>query len=199
MFATHQKEISAYAQTGPDQMARVVTFVYLTVQQSIFDMPDFMKDVDMHGTESPYLWGFKIGAYEWLQKNKGMLYDVAMHTYRGHADPDTAELELIQMWAGLPGLGLVKGGFCNQLIFGLTGCIDTHNIEMYKTDPREFTASRFKRARARKRVELATAYKRQCAALGGPEMLWDNWCEYVAERNKTGAERVSALHTEAIL
>jgi hypothetical protein len=138
MFQRDQKEISDYAIEGPDQMARVITFVYLTIQQSITTCEAAMKDVDREGVKSKYLWGFKLGAYEWLHENKNDVYRVARSLYNGYADHAVAEIETLQFFASLPGLGLVKGGFVNQLVFGQTGCMDTHNAIIFELPPRAF-------------------------------------------------------------
>jgi len=199
MFQKHQQEISQYAKTGPDQMARVITFVYLTVQQSIFDIPDLMRDVDKNGIDSKFIWGFKIGAYEWINENKAEVYYALMSIYHGYPDPADAEYELLKTFADMPGLGLVKGGFCNQLIFGFTGCIDSHNITRFGTNPAAFSASRFKRAKHKTRGRMAREYISLCSQLGGPEVLWDGWCAYVADRNNTTAIAVSELHVSAIM
>lgn len=198
MFRTHQKEISQYAQSGPDQMARVITFVYLTIQQSILTLPEQMRSVDREGTESRFLWGFKLGAYEWLSENKESVYRSVMDTWRGHADPAVAERETLSVFASMPGLGLVKGGFCNQLIFGTTGCIDSHNMKRFGIPESAFHASRFKRAGAKTRQRLLREYADTCADFGGAEGLWDDWCELVGQKYGKTAHEISALHLEAI-
>ena len=184
MFQRDQKEISEYAMTGPDQMARVITFVYLTIQQSITTCEAMMQDVDRHGVESKHLWGFKLGAYEWL--------------HSGFADPVVAELETLKFFASLPGLGLVKGGFVNQLVFGQTGCMDTHNSVIFEVDLYRFKASRYKTASLKRKAIMAMDYAALCEDQGGAEFLWDNWCRYVGERNGHSADAISAMHTKAL-
>lgn len=199
MYRRDQTEISKYALCGPDQMARVVTFVYLTIQQSITTLQQAMQDVDRHGVESKFLWGFKLGAYEWLQENKQDVYRNSLKLWYGHACPVDAEVETLQYFASLPGLGLVKGGFCNQLIFGTTGCIDTHNCNIFEVNPRMFRACDFKVASPKQKAKKARRYAEVCYDVGGSEFLWDNWCSYVAERNGRAADEISAIHTKAIV
>ncbi|WFG40869.1 hypothetical protein ParaKuw1_00036 [Paracoccus phage ParKuw1] len=198
MFQRDQKEISDYAMTGPDQMARVITFVYLTIQQSITTCEDMMRDVDRQGVESRHLWGFKIGAYEWLHEHKQEVYDMARLLHDGYADPAVAEIETLKFFASLPGLGLVKGGFVNQLIFGQTGCMDTHNSVIFEIDPYRFKASRYKSASMKRKAIMVMDYANICWDQGGPEFLWDNWCSYVAERNGYTADAISAMHCKAL-
>lgn len=198
MFQRDQKEISEYAMTGPDQMARVITFVYLTIKQPITTCETMMKDVDRLGVESKHLWGFKLGAYEWLQENKDDVYRVSRNLHSGFADPDVAEIETLKFFASLPGLGLVKGGFVNQLVFGQTGCMDTHNSIIFEVDPYRFKASRYKTASLKRKAIMAMDYAHICEDQGGAEFLWDNWCRYVGERNGYSADAISAMHTKAL-
>jgi len=198
MFQRDQSEISQYAMTGPDQMARVITFVYLTIQQSITTIEEAMRDVDRAGTESKYLWGFKLGAYEWLQESKDEVYRVACNLHAGFADPRVAEIETLKFLASLPGLGLVKGGFVNQLVFGQTGCMDTHNSNIFEIDPYRFKASRYKGASMKRKALMAMDYANLCEDQGGAEFLWDNWCRYVGERNGYSADAISAMHVKSL-
>jgi len=198
MFHRDQKEISDYAMVGPDQMARVITFVYLTIQQAITTCEAAMKDVDREGVESKYLWGFKLGAYEWLHENKDNVYRVACDLHGGYADPVVAEIETLKFFASLPGLGLVKGGFVNQLVFGQTGCMDTHNAIIFELPPRAFRADLYKQASMKRKAVMAADYAALCEDQGGPEFLWDNWCGYVGGRNGYSADAISEMHTKAI-
>ena len=110
--------------------------------------------------------------------------------------------ELLMYFAGLPGLGLVKGGFVAQLCFGVAGCLDTHNITIHGLQPSTFAAHRFKGARTEKtKRKLVAHYVELCRALGGAGKLWDNWCQYVADKRPgiyNDADHVSKLHCEAI-
>lgn len=198
MFKRDQSEISQYALCGPDQMSRVITFVYLTIQQSITTIEEAMRSVDREGVESRYLWGFKLGAYEWLQEHKQEVYDTSCILWRAHADPKLSELETLKYFASLPGLGLVKGGFVNQLVFGETGCIDGHNSVIFEVDPYRFKASRYKKASMKRKAVMAIDYAHVCSDAGGPEFLWNNWCSFVAERNGYNADAISAMHTKAL-
>lgn len=199
MFQRDQSEISRYALTGPDQMARVITFVYLTIQQSITTVPDAMRSVDREGVESRFLWGFKLDAYEWLSENKVGVYEASTALWRGIHDPEDAARETLMHFASLPGLGLIKGGFCNQLIYGTTGCLDTHNQVRLGISEYRFKSSRFKALKPASRSKMAQDYIDACRGAGGPEHLWDSWCGYVGERIAMSADKVSALHTQAIL
>jgi hypothetical protein len=201
MFASHQKTIQTYAQSGPEALAHVITFVYATVQQSINTVPAIMEDIDENGAHSEYLWGWKREAYMFVDENQQTIFDNAMALYDGHADPIVCERELIAYFATLPGLGLVKGGFVVQLAFGLGGCIDRHNVAMLGADVNLLRADLFKNGSHKARAKRLDKYQALLASAGGTEMLWDNWCEYVADKFPNIYESgfaVSRLHVEAL-
>lgn len=202
MFDSHQPRIAAYAKRGPDEFARVMTFVYATIQQSLDTVPGAMKDIDREGIESRYLWGFKRDAFEWLQANKAAIYHDAMELAL-IPDPAIAERELLAYLGECPGLGLVKAGFVTQLAFGLGGCIDGHNVRRFevlegrKALPIYMRAWHYKKAKPGKRAEYVSSYQGLLKRAGGCEMLWDDWCIYLRSRAPAkyqSADYVSELH-----
>lgn len=201
MFEEHQPQIGRFARQSPVNMAKVYTFVLATVQQSLHSTPAIMEDIALRGIESRYLWGFKADAYEFLTENMNAVYETSMSLYLNHADPEVARSELLRYFAGLPGLGLVKGGFMVQLCFGYVGCLDTHNIAIFELNDYEFKSSRFKSGKTKTQKKLVKSYLSLVDKIGGCDFLWDNWCRYVArkypERYKS-AVCVSRLHVEAI-
>jgi hypothetical protein len=121
-----------------------------------------------------------------------------------HPNPEHAAHELLNYFASLPGLGLVKGGFLAQLVFGLVGCIDTHNLTRFNVRPYDVAARAFKSAKtSATRNRKIEVYLDICAKLGGCAALWDGWCEYVYARNRgdyyTSAQQVSQMHVDAIV
>ncbi len=202
MFDTHQKTIGEFARANPENMFRVITFVHATVQQSLNTVPAIMRDTKQRGAASIHLWGWKRGAYEYFDANKADVYRQAMALYDGHANPDTAAHELLKYFAGLPGLGLVKGGFVLQLCFGLSGCIDRHNLARFNIAEAQFAAGRFKGAKTNAtRNRLVSNYHDTVARCGGTAALWNDWCNYVAAKVPSiwpDGEAVSAIHVSAI-
>lgn len=200
MFASHQPLIGAYARTNPDNMAKVLTFVLSTIQQALHGVPRAMEDIAKNGSASRFVWGFKASAYENIMTNKESIYRQSMALYDAFPDPKVAERELLLYFAGLEGLGLAKGGFAVQLIFGLAGCIDSHNVTRFNLNANEFKASRFKAAKQwSTRYQFLDAYIDLLGLCGGTERLWDEWCTYVYERNPIhyrSAEHVSRIHIE---
>ena len=202
MFNEHQSRIGSYARQSPEQMARVYAFVLATVQQSLWQTPEIMASIDAEGIDSRFLWGFKGPAYEFIEAEYEGVYETAMAIYLGYANPDVVGYELVRYFAGLPGLGVVKGGFMAQLCFGVAGCMDTHNMTMYGINPNQFKAHIFKNGSVKRRRRMLREYFTLIDSEGGCAALWDRWCEYVAERNPeryTGAYEVSELHVKAII
>lgn len=206
MFDNHQSRIAAYAKQGPDQFARVVTFVYTTIQQSLDTVPGAMKDIDREGIDSKFLWGFKRDAFEYMRANKAAIYDDAMELSL-IPDPEIAERELLAYFGQMPGLGLVKAGFVLQLCFGLGGCIDTHNITRFqvmagrKSLPAFMRATAYKRAKPATRAAHLSAYQALLKQAGGCAGLWDDWCIYLRSRAPAkyhSADYVSELHCTAL-
>lgn len=202
MYATHQASIGRFARDNADNMAQVIQFTYLTIQQSLEDVGGMMEDVNEKGYDSDYLWGWKRSAFADLDQYKEQYFDIAMGISDGYADPDTRAKELLRYFASLPGLGLVKGGFVVQLCFGLSGCLDRHNIAQFDVNPSTIKASRFKDAKTPKtRNKILDDYQDLIEKCGGTEHLWNSWCDYVASRRPnrfaSGFE-VSQYHCEAI-
>lgn len=202
MYKDDQPRIAAFAQSSAENMHRTLTFVLCTIQQQLSVVPECMADIDRHGSESRFLWGFKGPAYEALCENINALYGAAMATSRVYASPNTRRDELLNLFASLSGFGLVKGGFAVQLIFGQSGCIDSHNLAMYGVQPGRVRAGRFKRAKPKTRSLIVSEYHNICDDIGGTAFLWDNWCEHLAKRTPAPfhtADEVSNFHVHAIL
>lgn len=200
MFERDQPRIAKYAQSSPDGLAEVATFVFLTIQQSIETIPVAMRDVRRAGSRSRFLWGMKAPAYEAWQADKERIHHVSLAIFTGFADPDTVADNLVGWYATMPGMGPVKAGFLVQLAFGMSGCLDTHNLDRFGLDEYVFKSSRYKALRRHAaRAKMIRSYNETCDALGGTQALWDGWCTYVADKTKhLSPSRVSALHCEAI-
>lgn len=203
MFARHQPIIAAYARSSPDALARVQTFVYLTVQQPLFMVPRAMKDVDREGIESKFLWGWKRDAYSYIHAHKEAVHrDMLSYYFEGNADPVRQERELLAYGATLPGMGLVKAGFMAQLCFGVAGCIDSNNVHRFQLGREQWLrADSYKAVGPKTKARYLDQYQSMLAVAGGCEALWDDWCIFVHSRgrgNYNSAEHVSQLHVEAL-
>ena len=201
-FEAHQPIIGRYARSSPKAMGNVFQFVIATVQQALVTVPTILESFQQDGRGSVYAFGFKRDALDWLEENQESLYKQSLNIYDGYANPEDASAELLFYFAGLPGLGLVKGGFMAQLAFGVGGCLDTHNIKRFGLNPARFKACRFKDARtASTKNKIVSEYLDYCRQSGGCALLWAEWCDYVATNQPKvypGAAAVSALHVESL-
>lgn len=200
MYATHQPLVSAYAKANPDNMADVLTFVIATIQQPFYGVHDAMRSIRKEGLGSRFVWGFKTPAIDSIQTNKQAIYDLAMNTWNAHPEPSVAERELMLVFSHIEGLGLAKGGFAVQLIFGLSGCLDSQNVARFNLNACEFKASLFKGAKQwSRKYQLLDTYLDIVHFCGGTAKLWDEWCIYVHQQNPArykSAEHVSRIHAE---
>jgi hypothetical protein len=184
-------------------MAQVLQFVILTVRQPLEGITEQMESVNQEGAGSHFLWGWKRDAFANIDEHQDTIYRDAMAIWSGYIEPAAIEKELLRYFADLPGFGLAKAGFVIQLCFGLSGCIDSHNLARFNISYEDIAASRFKRAKTPKtRNRLLDLYCELVHQCGGTAALWDGWCEYVAGQRPAaftgGAHEVSALHCEAI-
>jgi hypothetical protein len=195
MFATDQTRIAAWANKSPDNFARIIQFVIITARVPLYRVPGELIDAIERPDESTALWGWKTRAFRHAWNNRNEIFHHCQDIMIDH-DRDA----LLTYLVTLPGLGLAKGGFVAQLIFGVSGCIDTHNLTRAGLHPRAFRE--FKpTATAKCRRKRVLAYHAMIDTLGGTERLWNDWCAYLANNQpKTyrNAEHVSALHCNAL-
>lgn len=214
LFNTHQKLVAEYGRQDAECFARVLKFVVLTIRTRLAQVPSDMETLDLAeaGEASPdidsILYGSKRGAVMDINANKDALFSQAESiVYHAESEREAAE-SLVDLFSGIYGLGLAKAGFCAQLLYGLSGCLDSHNLERLGISPNLVKSSTFKNAKtlATRRKWLAR-YQDIVESQGGTSALWDSWCEYVAARpDETGvrmngnkplyesAFHVSALH-----
>jgi hypothetical protein len=204
MYDMHQVKIERYAKANADNWFKTIQFVLLTIQQPLWQIPEQMKLVNAKGSEAHCLWGVKGRAWAWHQERMHETYDYAMMLDQSEPNPEYAAHDVLMYLASLPGLGLAKGGFLAQCVFGLVGCLDSHNIERFNLSKSQVSASAFKQAKTvTTRQRKVTQYLDLCNELGGCKGLWDSWCSYVYERNAhtmryDSAMHVSATHCEAL-
>jgi hypothetical protein len=192
MFADHQPPLSKLGRSGPDGFKQIVLFTLCTIRvhlhQAVADYPRFRR-----GEPCRSLWGWKHFGIAEIEENAGAYYELCE---RQHHDTEGEELEdgLLHIITAVPGLGLAKAGFVSQMIYGVSGCLDGHNLERFQIP---FTAYKdAKRKTPSTKSALIRDYNRVCANLGGTEHLWNSWCQYVADRdaNYVDADHVSRLH-----
>jgi hypothetical protein len=101
---------------------------------------------------------------------------------------------LIARMIQIPGVQPVKAGFMAQLLFGRAGCIDTHNIDIYKhvfpdmadeLDPAQWQVKGDRTAMDMEK-EIPGEVEKYVATLGklsqrgiGTKQMWDIWVDFV--------------------
>jgi len=197
MYTEDAINCQQYAQKSEANLMNVGMMVSLSIQQNWLSVGDQMTDVHKLGIESRFLWGNKIKTYEYLQANSHQLYTDAMAVINsGDSDRDKARA-LMAVFLRVDGLGIPKAGFMCQLVAGLVGCMDVHNIRMYRLDIKDLSLS--KNPKTSKGVDANNkkvwAYIDVCHEKG-TETLWDNWCNFLATTSKRWIDgaHVSAVH-----
>ncbi len=215
MFINHQPVISGYARENPENFARVLKFVILTIRTRLFNMPADMETLYHARTADELagvLYGFKAQAVAQIDIERDSLYAQAESIFYHAETPRQAAENLLDLFTSIYGLGLTKAGFCAQLIYGVSACLDSHNIERFGLSYTALKSSTFKGAKTLKtRRKWINRYCDMVEQCGGTESLWDSWCDYVYNRpdatgykmagNQTvykSAFHVSELHCESL-
>lgn len=191
MYATHATYIQdAVKLAGPALLGDVVRFTLATIRKPLWQAAQDSRALltgegDVPKAARGILWGSKRAGFDYLETPRG-LETLQRATYT------VGRTETLLALAEIPGLGLVKAGFVCQQAFGFGGCIDTHNLKLYGIPTADVTLGSVKlegEAAHRK----ASAYLGLCDRLGGPETLWDAWCEFVAETQPARYESAHAV------
>ena len=197
MFDTHCKSVQEYSQRNADNFGDTILMVALSIQQNWLGVGDQIADVRANKLESRFLWGNKIKTYEYLMSNKHMMFSQVKAVLNSRKTDTQKAYSLMIIFLRVDGLGIPKAGFCCQLIAGLVGCMDVHNIRMYNLDAKDFTLNpKPKTDKARRTNELKIwNYIRLCADYGC-ENLWNSWCAFLATKSKRwqDSNHVSEVH-----
>ena len=197
MFNTHCKAVQEYSQRNADNFGDTILMVALSIQQNWLGVGDQIADVRANKLESRFLWGNKIKTYEYLMSNKHMMFSQVKAVLNSRKTDTQKAYSLMIIFLRVDGLGIPKAGFCCQLIAGLVGCMDVHNIRMYNLDAKDFTLNpKPKTDKARRTNELKIwNYIRLCADYGC-ENLWNSWCAFLATKSKRwqDSNHVSEVH-----
>ena len=191
-FAKHNPIINEYAQRSPENMKAMIACVSLSIRQQWHTIGVQMADWRENGRHSKYIFGNKRATFEYLDEHIEELYQDAVACAQNPA-------ALMLVFMRIPGIGMVKAGFCCQLWNGSVGCIDSHNANNYDFPPGLLkTPKGLKPATLRAKVDQ---YIHWCG-LRRSEFLWNRWCQIIAAKYpKRWADysHVSAAHVEFIV
>lgn len=191
MFKKHQVQVELYAGKSPDNLARVIAMVLLSIQQQWITVGRQLQDLDRLSLDSKFLFGSKREGWEYVIANKKVLYDAVQNFKKEKISVEELLVEL----ASIPGIGLVKAGFIAQLTTGKVGCLDCHNLRRFNLSASTFKVGR--NVTYNTFLKKASLYVLLCKELGGSEYLWDSWCDALAAKYPNTYENgdaVSELH-----
>jgi|HubBroStandDraft_4_1064222.scaffolds.fasta_scaffold01644_8 hypothetical protein len=193
MFADHQPQLSRLGRSGPEGMVRIATFAMLTARVHLHDaVRDYPLVRAGQRTKLRSVFAWKHVGLEELEARGPEIYECAERLYQG-AKGEELEDGLLNIFTSVFGLGLAKAGFIAQMIYGVSGCIDTHNLERFDLP---ISMLKLNGASVRRASKMIHKYNQVCRDSGGTQALWDTWCCYLADRdvNYPDADYVSRLH-----
>lgn len=197
MFTTHQPIIAASARESADGFKKACVFVLSTIRVRLPQACEATRRYVETGERAPVaFFGAKLAGLDYLDANAERLWSQC-EWLAANLEGRDLENALVDVLLDIPGIGLAKAGFIAQLVYGVSGCIDTHNLVRFGIPARRFTphiAALTPRNRAKHIAEYNNAVER----CGGTEQLWDDWCAYVAANQGYGtADEISAMHLVA--
>lgn len=192
MYDEHQPLLSRLGRSGPDGFKRIATFALCTIRmplhRAVLDYPYAVQ-----GRPCVAIFGAKHFGLAELEERAATYYEWCERAYHD-LEGEELEDELLSIVSSIPSIGPAKGGFIVQMIYGVSGCLDGHNLARFNIPERAFRLDRA--LRPGRRSAVIHDYNRVCRQLGGTRALWDSWCAYLADRdaNYNDAEHVSRLH-----
>jgi len=199
VFNIHNPKINSFAQRNPDNFFMVVMMVSLSIQQKWLLVGEMLSDMATNKSESIYIWGNKKNTYDYMTTHKHFMYGQMMAVINSTNLTDLAKsLSLMKIFLKVDGLGLAKAGFVCQLVAGLVGCMDVHNIKTYGVDANSLKLN--KNATGKRGRENNTKKLHEYITLChnyGTENLWNSWCSMIAEKypkDFVDANHVSEVH-----
>ena len=188
MFATHQPIIGTAMRASPSGLARGVVFVLATIQVKF---PDAVRETQRYCTTGELhpmaFFGAKLRGVAWINQNAEKLF-----TDLRNADEPVGQAKLfkrLKLFREIPGIGITKAGFLCQLRDGTIGCLDVHNKKRFGIATRRYDHAS---------DERTYEYIGECFKCGGPETLWNEWCELIGTKYGMPAEKISEMHLAAV-
>ena len=199
MFKTHNPKINSFAQRNADNMASIILMVILSIQQHWSRVGNMLADVRRCKSHSVFLWGNKGNAYEYITTHKHFIYGSMLAVLNSkNLTAHAKSISLMKIFLKIPNLNLAKAGFVCQLVAGLVGCMDVHNIRTYGVIAKSLEYNKNcktskgidnNRRKLEKYIKLCHDY--------GTENLWNSWCSMIADKypkDFIDGNHVSELH-----
>jgi len=196
MYQIDQPKVSDLALASPEGTKWVALLAIVSAQQPFYKMGDALADLKRYGAQAWCLYGPKRAGWAWLEGHAPILWAQVCEWAEAPAvDPE----EVMGYLLRVPGMGLVKAGFFAQMTLGISGCLDSHNMERLELHPRVVRWN--PRAGPLGKAKIIRRYLAAVSEAGGSEVLWDDWCRDIARRHPTrfaSPEEVSAYHHRAL-
>ena len=201
MYDIHAMEISEHALKTPQGLLDVITFVFTTIQQPLSSCKNQLNDIDLHGTESKYLFGSKRAGLKYAIENKTRLFWKVQELQKESLDNIDTVSKAVRLFMEVPGLGAVKASFVCQMLGFNVSCIDSHNLNRLGMDLKDVTIPNSLTEKTKMKKIKAYVHLTQRK---GTVYWWNSWCDYVASKggmNKTltTGNEVSAFHVECVI
>lgn len=190
MYRQQQPVIRNYALTSPKHTLHVIGFVLASINQKFHRVDAINQSIREKG-DTHHFSKFQRKAWHAITSEAQEIYEFVC---RDHV----SAYEAIDFYSQLPGLGIVKAGFCAQLLHGVGGCLDRHWLKELGLSVSAFNASG---VTPRRRERMLNLYCDTLDTVGTCEYLWDAWCHTVASLYPDfflDAEHVSVYHWNAI-
>jgi len=214
------KVIQQYAMSSPANFAQVMLFSPLSANVSFAKHWDnfpvvmtILRHFFPNGVKNPEDLKKVIAAFNEKYSTigatvSGWKYDTILHVWNNKEDlwqkvrqaaAGGDDVDLLSALIQIPGVAPVKAGFMAQLIFGRSGCLDTHNIDIYSKvwpdlakdlNPDNWGKSGGKAGPLNKKTieglkkYTATIEKFKQRGIGTKE-LWDVWVDFVGYMYKS--------------
>jgi len=173
MFANHQKQIGQWCRQSADNFADVQLLAILSARQPFSRVREQFEMVKRDDWSPLFAW--KKQAYqEAIEDADTRLETCLMLDHIGDEDYSNADilLEEVATWSGF---GLVKGGFVVQMAFGLSGCLDSRNMDDLHMPVRMWRSDGFAHHSLTTRMRKVRKYNQAVEDIG-TGALWDMWC-----------------------
>lgn len=190
MYKTHQPIIRNYALQSPKHTLHVISFVLASINQKFYRVRDINANIRDKG-DTQHFSKFQRKAWQAITSEAQSIHEFVCQA-------DVTEYVAIDFYSQFPGIGIVKAGFCAQLLHGVGGCLDRHWLKALGLSVGAFNASGVS---PRRRAHMLYLYCDTLNKVGSCEHLWNAWCHTVASlypNHFTDAEHVSSYHWEAI-
>lgn len=201
MYDIHAMEISEHALKTPQGLLDVITFVFTTIQQPLSSCKNQLNDIDLHGTDSKYLFGSKRAGLKYAIENKTRLFWKVQELQKESLENIDTVCKAVRLFMEVPGLGAVKASFVCQMLGFNVSCIDSHNLNRLGMDLKDVTIPNSLTEKTKMKKIKAYVHLTQRK---GTVYWWNSWCDYVASKgglNKTltTGNEVSAFHVECVI